>query len=141
VTLVVEASVVVAALGDAGAAGDWARSILYREDLAAPHMMPAEVANVLHRQVHRGRLTASAATLAHAELAELSVDLYPYAVANRRVWELRSNLNAYDAWYVALAELLGVPLVTLDRRLALASGPRCEFRVPRPADTIETGME
>ena len=96
---------------------------------------------MLRRQVHRGRLTAAAATLAHVELAELSVELYPYAVADRRVWELRNNLNAYDAWYVALAEQLEAPLVTLDRRLALASGPRCEFRVPRSADTIETGME
>ena len=140
-TLVVDASAIVAAIGDAGAAGEWARSIVYRSNLAAPQMMPAEVANVLRRQVHRGRLTHGAATLAHAELAELSVDLYPYAVTDHRVWELRNTLNAFDAWYVALAEELGAPLVTLDRRLALASGPRCEFRVPRSADTIETGME
>ena len=140
-TLVVDASVVVAALADAGAAGVWARSVISRSDLAAPQVMPAEVANVLRRQVQRGRLTYGAATLAHTELAELSVDLYPYAVTDHRVWELRNSLNAYDAWYVALAEELEAPLLTVDRRLALASGPRCEFRVPRSADTIETGME
>ena len=140
-TLVVDASAVVAALADASAAGEWARSIISGSDLAAPQLMPAEVANVLRRQVQRGRLTYGAAAVAHEELAELLVDLYPYAATDRRVWELRNTLNAYDAWYVALAEELEAPLMTLDRRLALASGPRCEFRVPRSVDTIETGME
>ena len=140
-TLVVDASAVVAALADAGAAGEWVRSIVYRSHLAAPHVMPAQVANVLRRQVQREWLTAGAAMLAHGALTELSVDLYPYAVTDRRVWDLRNNLNTYDAWYVALAEELDAPLVTLDRRLPRASGPRCEFRLPRSAETIETGME
>jgi len=140
-TVVMDASAVVAALADAGPVGEWARSIVTQTDLAAPHLMPAEVSNVLRLQILRGRLTASSAALAHAELDELRVVLYPYAAVADRVWTLKDNLNAYDAWYVALAEQLGAPFATLDRRLALASGPRCVFRVPPAPDTIETGME
>ena len=47
-----------------------------------------------------------------------------------RVWALRSNLTSYDAWYVALAEETGCPLLTLDRRLSRASGPKCEIVIP-----------
>jgi len=54
----------------------------------------------------------------------------PYAPLGPRVWELRENLTAYDAWYVALAEELGLPLATLDGRLSRAPGPRCEFTIP-----------
>ena len=62
---------------------------------------------------------------------------YPFEPFLDRVWELRHNLTAYDAWYVALAESLGTDLVTADARLVAAPGPRCAVRLPgsrRPSD-------
>lgn len=129
-TVVVDASAVVAALVDGGQDGHWAQTELAREDLAAPHLMPAEVANVLRRAARLGDLTSDVAALAHDDLMRLRVGLFPYEPHARRVWELRENLTAYDAWYVALSEALGVALVTLDRRVARAPGLRCEVRLP-----------
>lgn len=132
-TFVVDASAMVALLADTGSDGAWAEAAVAGHDLAAPHLMPAEVANVLRRNAVSGRLGADLATLAHARLVEARVALFPYAPLARRVWELRDNLSAYDAWYVALAESLDVMLLTLDRKLMQAAGPRCAFAVPPPA--------
>lgn len=129
-TLVVDASVVVAALADDGGTGRWAEELLLADHLAAPHLMPAEAANILQRAALAGDLTADAAALAHADLGDLRADLFPYRPIAARAWELRGNLTAYDAWYVALAELLDAELATLDERLARAPGPRCAFLVP-----------
>lgn len=129
-TRVVDASAVAAALGIGAGHGAWARSNLADDDLAAPHMMPAEVANILRRAVLAGDMSPDSASLAHGELLDMRVELFPYEAQARRVWELRDNLTTYDAWYVALAESLEAPLVTLDRRMAGALGPRCEFLVP-----------
>ena len=140
-TLVVDSSVVVAALVDQGPDGAWAKAQFTNERLMAPQHMPAEVATVLRRAALFGQISAETATLGHEDLLQLRVRLFGYGSLGMRVWELRGNVSVYDAWYVALAEELTVPLVTLDRQLALASGPRCEFRVPPARDTIQTGME
>lgn len=129
-TLVVDASVVVAALLDTGPAATWAETLLAGGGLAAPHVMPVEAANVLRRAALSGEVPAAVASLAHEELLALRVDLFPYPSTAARVWELRANVSAYDACYVAVAELLGADLATLDRRLAEASGPRCGFVLP-----------
>lgn len=129
-TIVVDASVIVAALVDGGPDGEWAESMLRREDLMAPHLMPVEVTNTLRRAASAGDVSVDVATLAHGDLVRLRVDLFPYEPHAERAWKLRDNLTAYDAWYVALAEALDLPLVTLDRRVASAPGPRCEFRLP-----------
>jgi len=129
VTVVVDASVVVAALIDAGPAGAWAESTLMSGSLAAPHLMPVEVANVLRRSALAGDVSA-AASLAHDDLVSLRVELFPYSSCASRVWELRSTVTAYDAWYVAVAEILGANLATLDVRLSRARGSRCQFIVP-----------
>ena len=129
-TVVVDASALVAALVDAGPDGEWATTELTRHDLAAPHLMPVEAANILRRAVLAGDLSADVATLAHADLARLRIELFPYEPHADRVWELRDNLTTYDAWYVAVAEVLDSPIVTLDRRVARATGPRCGFRLP-----------
>ena len=60
------------------------------------------------------------------------MELYPFTPVARRVWELRANLTSYDAWYVALAEVLDFPLVTLDLKLSRVPGPRCDVIVPPP---------
>lgn len=129
-TVVVDATAVVAALVDEGPDGRWAESELVRDRLAAPHLMPVEAANILRRAELAGELSADAAALHHEDLKQLAVVLFPYEAHAARIWQLRKNLTAYDAWYVALAESIGAPLVTLDRRIARANGPRCEFRLP-----------
>lgn len=126
-TLVVDASVVVAALVDDAADGEWARELLATAPLAAPHLMPIEVANVLRRAALSGTVSDADAELAHHDLVELRVRLSPYAALLPRAWALRGNLTVYDACYVALAESLDAPLATLDGRLARAPGMRCTF--------------
>lgn len=131
-TLVVDASVVVAALVDGGGDGVWAEVLLEGGDLAAPHLMPVEVANILRRSAAAGEISADVASLAHVDLQALRVELFPYAPFAARVWELRDNLTAYDAWYVAVAEVLGARLATLDGKLSRATGPGCGFEtLPR----------
>jgi len=131
--LVVDASVVVSALIGTDGDGEWASSLLLAGPLCAPHLMPVEVASVLRRAAMSGDLSPDSASLAYADLLDLRVELYPFAPVAVRVWEMRPNVRSYDAWYVALAELLGAPVATLDRRLANSPGLRCEFRMPPEA--------
>lgn len=136
-SVVVDASVVVAGLVDTQPAGQWAEALLADRHIVGPHLLPAEVANVLRRLAAVGTVSAEVATLAHADLLDLPIDLYPYPPIAYRVWELRRNVSAYDAWYVALAEALELPLATLDDRLRSAPGPRCEFlHPPGPTSTV-----
>jgi predicted nucleic acid-binding protein len=130
VTLVVDSSLVVAALVDSGRVGTWADHLLATDDLAAPHLMPVEVANVLRRAAASGEISTDVAALAHADLLSLRIELFAYEPLATRVWELRQNVTAYDGWYVALAESLGARLATLDLRLTKATGPRCAFATP-----------
>jgi predicted nucleic acid-binding protein len=132
VTVVVDASMVVAGLVDAGPDGRWADSLLEANSLAAPHLVLVEVANILRGAALLGEISEDAASLAHGDLLELRVELFPYEPFAERVWELRQNVTAYDAWYVAVAESLGSPLATLDIRLSRAAGPRCAFSTPTP---------
>lgn len=127
-TLVVDATVVASALIDGGPEGVWAAEQLAAGPVAAPHHMPVEVASVLRRAVRRGELSQAIAVLALRDLAELGIDLFPFAPFALRVWELRHNVSTHDAWYVALAESLDVPLATLDDRLSRAHGCGCDFR-------------
>lgn len=129
-TAVVDASVVVAALIDDGPAGRWAEELLASTPLAAPHLMPVEAANILRRAALAGDVSDDIASLAHADLLALAVDLFPYDVLADRIWELRGAVTAYDGCYVALAESLKAPLATLDGHLTRAPGPRCSFIGP-----------
>lgn len=130
--VVVDSSAVVALLADAGTAGEWAASILTGATLSAPELMPYEVSNVLRRRAMAGSLDDGEASLAHRDLVALATELYPYAAVANRAWQLRHNLTCYDAAYVALAELLAVPLVTLDARIARATGPHCQVLAYQP---------
>lgn len=129
-SLVIDSSVVVAALVDAGPDGEWAADTLRGQVLAAPHHMPIEAANVLRRASLAGDLSQDSASLAHADLLALRVELFTYAPLAERCWQLRDNVTTYDAAYIALAEQLDATLATLDARLARATGPRCEFATP-----------
>jgi predicted nucleic acid-binding protein len=134
VTVVVDPGFVVAALVDSGTAGTWADELLASDNLAAPHLMPMEVANILHRAGIAGDISADTASMAHAELRDLQVELFGYERFAPRAWGLRENLTAYDAWYVAVAESSSVTLATVDLRLSQAPGPRCSFATPPGAD-------
>ena len=129
--IVVDASVLASALGDDGSDGERARSRLSGERLFAPHLVDLEVASVWRRAAHAGRLTGKRADQALGDLAELPLARAPHEPLIRRIWGLRDNLTPYDAAYVALAEALQVPLLTADRPLAEAPGPKCEIELLR----------
>ncbi len=129
-SMVIDSSVVVAALVDTGATGVWAEGILEQDGLYAPEHIRVEAANVL-RRLERGReITEQEANASFEELVELDIELHAFEAFAGRVWELRHNVAIYDGWYVALAEALGLPLATLDGRLARADGPKCRFVTP-----------
>ena len=136
-TAVVDASVLVAALVDSGHEGQWAESVLAAGQLAGPELVLAEATNILRRLERAGEVSALEAAASHRSLLQLDVELFPFAPFADRIWALRGNLTSYDAWYVALAETLDCPLITLDRRLRRAAGPRCAIRVP-PQDAQDT---
>lgn len=129
-TTVVDASVFVAALVDSGREGRWAESMLAEGSLAGPELVLVEASNVLRRLERAGQLSRLEAASAHKDLLRLDLELFPFAPFAVRVWALRETVTSYDAWYVALAETLRCPLVTLDRRLGRASGPKCEIILP-----------
>lgn len=128
--LVVDASAVVAVLVDARGAGDAVAGALAGSALAAPELLPFETANVLRRLGLAGRLAPETAALAHRDLLDLAVQLWPYATVAGQAWRLRGSLTLYDAPYVALASQLGAPLVTLDQRLARTASTSCTVLVP-----------
>lgn len=123
--IVVDASAAISGLLNAGQA----RDELGREVVQVPHLIDAEVASGLRRQVARGVLTASAGSSALDVWRQLAVLRHPMSALLPRVWELRENASAYDACYLALAEALGCGLLTADRRLARAPGSRCPIIV------------
>lgn len=129
-TVVVDASVLVAAAIDSGLEGQWAERLVASETLSAPGLIQVEATNILRRLELAGEVESAAATAAQRDLMQLDLDLFPFEPFADRVWELRANLTSYDAWYVALAEALGAPLATLDRKLTRASGPGCRFLLP-----------
>ena len=132
-TVVTDASVLVAVLVDSGREGKWAESAVAEGSLAAPELALAEASNILRRLEQAGKISRLEANSAHRDLLRLDLELFPFAPFADRVWVLRNNLTSYDAWYVALAEVLDCPLVTIDRKLSRASGPRCEILVPPTA--------
>lgn len=95
-------------------------------DLHAPHLLDVELVHALRRLVHRGELPVERAHAARVDFADLPIVRYPHVALLDRMWELRDNLTAYDAAFVALSEALGVPLVTTDARLASAPGHSAE---------------
>lgn len=99
------------------------------QTLHAPHLIDVEVAQVLRRYAASGEADPDRCRTALADLADLPLTRYPHDILLPRVWELRDNLTAYDAVYVALAEALDAPLLTRDQRLANAPGHRARIEV------------
>jgi predicted nucleic acid-binding protein len=127
VSAVIDASVFVAALTDEGGDGAWAESILAAGGLNAPQLVYAESANVLRRLEAARNISRADASAAFEDLMTLSVTLHPFDAFADRIWEMRHNLTSYDAWYVAVAESLSLPLATLDARLMRAKIAKCKF--------------
>jgi predicted nucleic acid-binding protein len=92
------------------------------QTLHAPHLLDIEVAHAVRRYAINGQIDREGGRAALAILAALPLNRYPHGFLLPRIWDLRNNLTAYDAVYVALAETLEVPLVTRDGRLARAAG-------------------
>ncbi len=97
--------------------------------LHAPHLLDVEVAQVFRRFALRGMLGEARGLEALRLLAALPLSRHDHAQLLPRIWALRANITAYDAAYVALAELLGATLLTRDRRLAAAPGHRAMIEV------------
>jgi len=123
--IVLDASAGIAALLRAGTA----RATMAVESLHAPHLIDAEVANVLRRKVLAGEIASDAGWASLDAWRHLGLRRYPLLGGLQRVWELRGTVCAYDACYVALAEMLDCPLITADARLARAPRIRCAVTV------------
>ena len=120
--LVADTSAVIAALTGRPPAVGLTQRLGGDDDLSAPHLLDVEFLHALRRLVLGGQLGEDRAADARSDFAALAVTRYEHTVVADRVWELRHGLTAYDAIFVALAELLEAPLVTCDARLARAPG-------------------
>lgn len=132
--VVIDASALVALLADR-AAGRWVAREVTDRALVGPQLLLFEAGNVLRRLESTREVDPTTAAMAHADLLDLAVWLVGYPPLADRDRELRGNLTSYDASYVALAEALDAPLITLDARIARAPGVRCEVRAWDPAST------
>ena len=132
--LVLDASVLIAALVDNSPRGLWAESVIESHSAIAPDLLLIEVMNGLRRLERSGRISRLEANVAHRDATRLAVELVPISPFADRIWALRHNLMSYDAAYVAIAEALGAPVATLDVRLVgvkEANGDvRCSFLTP-----------
>lgn len=121
--LVVDTSAIVAVLV-AAPPSPALRQRLSGRRLHAPHLIDVEFLHALRRLSAGGKLAPAQAELIRSDFAGLTIVRYPHRLLLDRMWELRGNLTAYDAAFVALSEALDLPLVTTDARLAAAPGHR-----------------
>jgi predicted nucleic acid-binding protein len=128
--LVVDASVLFEVVADTADAPRLRERLRSDPDQGAPHLVDAEVLSVIQAQHRVGALDATAASQAVEDLRLWPGERWSHRVLLPRAWELRHDVRGYDALYVALAEALGATLLTLDRRLRAATGPRCPIENP-----------
>jgi predicted nucleic acid-binding protein len=127
---VVDASVLVAALLDTGPRGAWAETVLAEGALRAPELALGEATNMLRRLERARLITTPEANAAQEDLMQLDIDLFSFEPFSDRIWELRHSITSHDAWCVALAEALKLPLATLDEALSKSNEAACEFLSP-----------
>jgi predicted nucleic acid-binding protein len=131
--IVVDAAALTNAFTDDGSLGETARGELAGDDRwAAPEHVFVEVVSAVRGRLLGGKIGLHRAREAIDALAEASIDTVSTQPLAHRIWELRENLTAYDAGYVAAAEANGCALVTADARLGRASGVHCPVRVITP---------
>jgi len=133
VTVVADTSALLSALVDAGSAGEAARAARNVSDLIAPALIDVELVHALRGRVRGGKLEARIAVQSIADLRRIPMERCDMLPLLDLVWQLRENLTAYDATFVALAEAFDAVLVTGDERLAKSTGPRCGFQIMSPA--------
>lgn len=131
--IVADSSAVIAFLTDQSATGQFVAATIAATNLAYPSLLPFEVTSALRRLCQRGIVEPRAAQTALHRTNELGGTIFQFEELADRVWQLRDSLTAYDAAYVALAELIDAPLLTFDQRLLTAPGTRCRF-VTAPTD-------
>jgi predicted nucleic acid-binding protein len=127
--LIVDASCLYEVVADTARAESVRTRLLADPDQAAPHLIDAEVLGIIRRDRMLGRLDATAAAQAIEDLRDWPGDRYGHRLLLARAWELRDRVRSWDALYVALAEVLGGTLLTLDRRLAAVEGLDCAVEV------------
>ena len=121
--IVVDASVLLEMLLETARSARISERVLAEgETLHAPHLLDLEVLQVLRRYTLSGDLTSERADRALEDLMDLRILRYPHLPFVGRIWELRTNMTAYDAAYIALAEVLPATFVTCDRRVATSGG-------------------
>ncbi len=120
--LVIDTSALLEALAARDPAPGLVERLAHDGDLHGPHLIDTEVLHALRRMTMNGTISNERATDARSDLADLTLVRYPHQPLSDRVWELRHNLTAYDATFIALAETLDAPLITCDTRLAAAPG-------------------
>lgn len=120
--IVVDTSAIVDVLLESPAPDDLRERIAGGGELHAPHVIDVEFLGVLRRLVARQELTLDAASVARSDFDDLAITRYPHVFLRARMWELRDNLTPSDAAFVALGEVLGLPVVTCDGRMASAPG-------------------
>ena len=129
--IVLDASAAVAVLLNLGVGARRIRERMEREDdgLHVPHLFEIEVISALRHHAPRHGISESRRLELLEDLTTMSITRYAHTAMLPRIWELRDNVSAYDAAYIALAETLEAPLVTRDARLARAPGIRAEVEV------------
>lgn len=128
--IVIDASALLEVLLNTSAGSVVARRLFTEnETLHAPHLLDVEIAQVLRRYAMTGELTPTRGLQALEDLADWPLTRYPHDLLLPRIWELRHNVTAYDAAYIALAEALSVPLLTRDAGLASAAGHHAQIEL------------
>jgi predicted nucleic acid-binding protein len=121
----VDASVIVQALRFGGPSGE----LVAHNELVAPHLIDLEVTNALRRRALARELSSDEAGILLEVYTGMQIERYAHVVLLPRIWELRHNVKPYDASYIALAETLELPFVTLDNALAHVPGSRAVVEV------------
>lgn len=128
--LIVDASCLNEVISE-GPLADAVRGVLEEfEEMGTPELIDVEVLGLIRRDTTLGLLHESRAAIAVAELNDWCGERFTHRPFSERAWAPRENVRTWDAYYVALAEALDAPMVTLDRRLERADGPECEFIIP-----------
>jgi len=130
--IVLDTSAAIAALAVRPPIEDLVARLQDDGDLHAPHLIDVEVIHALRRLIAARELTEDRAADVRTDFADLAIVRYAHHPLADRMWELRRNLTAYDAAFVALAEALGASLVTCDGRLARTSGHQARIELFGP---------
>jgi predicted nucleic acid-binding protein len=132
--IVIDTSAMVEYLLGTDQLGDVVGEVVVGRSIVGPHGLDLEFANALRRLVLSGHTSEEAAHLALATLRSMPITRHPHTMLLDRIWELRDNMWPYDAAFVALAEALGAPLVTVDGKFQGVPGLRCEIHNLRAGD-------